>query len=212
MAGARHFLLCSKVTPEILSLRSDWSGRTVWIAKYGCDSRDLATLEARGAEVASLTLLDYIDGQSFLAEGSDEAVSTATKIFSSAGAHVIGAPRGAQPWFEGARILGGTAMVGNLQAATDCLRAAGLALDDARTLVQHLALRALRSHQKAGHKAWKQPSAEELRRILDTLQGQCPPLHRYLRETVAASAELQQKRPAQGFGLGGGKSRAAHAD
>jgi hypothetical protein len=212
MAEARHYLLCSAVTSEIASLHADWSGRTVWIAKYGCDSADLAALAERGAATASLTLLEYIDGQHFLAEGSGEAVSEAVKTFSSAGAVFVTAPAGAQPWFEAARILGGSASMGNMQAATDCLRAAGLPLDGARSLVQFMILRALRSHQKAGHRAWKQPPASDLERAMETLEHQCPALHQFLRDTMSASANLHRRRPPQGFGLGAGRSRAVQTD
>jgi hypothetical protein len=212
MAGATYYLLCTRVTDEILGLHDDWSGRTVWIARFGCDSRDLAALEQRGAATASLTVLDYVDGQHFLAEGSEEGVSSAVKVFASTGARVISAPRGAQPWFEAARILGGAGLAANLQAASDCLRSAGLPLEAARSLVRHMVLRSLRSHLNAGYKAWKQPAAGELDRALEALESQCPALHQFLRETAAASAALHRRRPAQGFGLGGGKSRAGHTD
>jgi len=158
----------------------DWRGKFVLLCESREDCTALAPLVARGAVAASLDPIPGLN-QRFVVEGDRKAVREARHLLGRSVTQLFEIPCGKKAVFWAALTLSGL-MLPVAEAASRCLRAAGMAPAAANSLLEQLLERATRSYMHGGRKAWSGVLAEadepETVRELEALRQQDPALAR----------------------------------
>jgi len=188
--------LMSTVT-GLANARLAWRGKAVILCGSRSGSEQLEELRGRGAATATFDWIDGLPECCFLTEGDPVAVRAIRAQAERGNVRAIEITRGGKGIYQAAESFATSMFLPVLAATAECLRA--LDLDNARAnaLTEHLIARSMRSHFKAGRKAWKVENDANLRQQSEALQRQLPELAEYYNESAAAARKWMMSRSAQ---------------
>lgn len=147
--------------PQVLGMlragRMEWRGRTAALLNDDLDVAALGELRARGAAVCAAAVAPGPGTPVMVAEGDAEAVRAVREWGREAKIRLVELNEGTKLMYGAALTSANALILPVLEAAQRSLRGAGLSLPDARRIVAHLAMGAVRAHGAHGRKAWRNP-------------------------------------------------------
>ncbi|MDP8991027.1 MAG: DUF2520 domain-containing protein [Acidobacteriota bacterium] len=142
------------------------AGKVVVLCDMLCDSLWPSPLRTAGARIATLNCLPESLERTFVAEGHPLALAELRKLLARNQRRLIEIRPATKPLYLAGVHLASHLLLPWIAGATDCLRAAGMARNEAVRAVEALGERTLRAYGKAGDKAWTRAAAEQLRRAV----------------------------------------------
>jgi hypothetical protein len=142
----------------MLSVRPDWRQSAVVLLHPDLDSLALARLQAAGAAVGSMALIEPSRGPLLLIEGDDRARAILRRRLRDARIDAVELAQGAKALFLASRTAIFALLAPLIDHAVRSLRAAGVGAVNVRRILEPAVESALRGHFSAGRKAWPNPS------------------------------------------------------
>jgi hypothetical protein len=165
---------------EMAAARQDWREATVVLLHPDCDSLSLARLQAAGAAVGSLAVIEPSRGPLLLVEGDERARAVIRRRIREARIRAVELEPGAKALYLASRTAVSALLAPLMEHSIRSMRAAGVGSADVRRILEPAVESAIRSHFSAGRKAWSSPA----------LPGRREPI-------VAQIGVLRQFEPAQ---------------
>jgi hypothetical protein len=140
------------------------AGKVVVLCDVLRDSFWPSPLRTAGARIATLNCLPESLERKFVAEGHPRALTELRKLLARNHRRLIEIRPATKPLYLAGVHLASHLLLPWIAGATESLRAAGFARNEAVSAVEALGERTLRAYGKAGDKAWNRAVAEQLQR------------------------------------------------
>ena len=197
--GSPLILICAPaegVGPIVSALAAamECRGKIFLACEGGADSRQLASLKAKGAKVGSVQVIPGFDGRRFVAEGDGAAVRVAKRLVRELGGRVEEISAAKLSVYAAGLSFGAGLFTPLMEASLLCLQEAGMPKPGAMKVVEALFQSSLRAYLYAGRRSWSGPvSAGDraaMRVEMEALTSSNPILARYYREAAALAVQL----------------------
>ena len=176
---------------DLTSAGISWPGKTVLLASASLASGELEPLAALGAASGSLCGIPGFEDQWYLLEGDKLAIRESRSFVDPGARRALAIERGRKPLFLASLTCTGSPLFALLQAASECLRHAGLSSAEAAAILEKQLLRTLRTSAKAGRRAYPVPHG--LPNQIEALSKQDPELARYLQQSCDLAARFMHR-------------------
>jgi len=186
--------LLPSVLSELAAAPLEWAGKVALLCDSPRDSAELGSLAQQGAAVGSLSPIPGLPHR-YVVEGDRRAVRAARRLIEEGPARAFELARGHKPVFLATLCFTGPLLMPLADAASRCLRAAGLPAPACNHIGGQLIHKTLRSYLHAGRKAWSGlPDAGQLARQVAALEASDPELARCYRTLATLAAEWFEGR------------------
>ena len=151
----------------------EWANRVVVLMGSSLDSSQLGQLQAKGATVASLHLVEFPGTPLCIVEGPDAAVRALQNV---TGVKLLQVRQGEMPQCHAALCLASHCFLPLFDACVQSLFEAGLDVGQAQKFADRLILRSLSGYAKAGKSSWAPVPREFMLEKAGRLQNSNPSL------------------------------------
>ncbi len=179
------------VVREIASANISWRNKSIVLCSASLDSGELSDLAARGASIGSISAIPGFEDPRYLVEGDPLAILESKRLVQHAARRTVAIQRSLKPFYLAALTSTGSLLFALLLAASESLRQAGISTSMSATILEKQLHKTLRSHVKAGRKAYSAP--HELQKQLRALATADPELAHYLEQSTNLAARLLRK-------------------
>jgi predicted short-subunit dehydrogenase-like oxidoreductase (DUF2520 family) len=202
--GSLLILICAPVRGVAGIIRAlegaiECRGKIILLCDSGTDSRQLARMKAKGAQVGSIDPIPGFDGRRFVTEGDRGAVREAKSLVARLGARVEEVQTAKIAVYAAGLSFAAGLFTPLMEASAQCLQEAGMTKASAVKVAGALFENSLRGYVYAGKRSWNGPLAEgdlaAVRQEIEALGTAKPLLARYYRATAPLAIELLTGSP-----------------
>ena len=176
------------VVGEIASASICWRNKSIVLCSASLDSGELSDLASRGASIGSISAIPGFDDPRYLVEGDPLAILESKRLVQNASRRTVAIQRSLKPFYLAALTSTSSVLFALLLAASESLRQAGISTSMSATILEKQLHKTLRSHMKAGRKAYSAP--HQLQEQLRALATADPELAHYLEQSTNLAARL----------------------
>jgi hypothetical protein len=176
---------------EIASANISWPNKTILLCSASLDSGELSGLAARGASIGSISAIPGFEDPRYLVEGDRLAILESKQIMEQGSRRIVAIERSLKPFYLAALTSTSSLLFALLLAASEFLHRAGISASVAVSILEKQLRRTLRSHAKAGRKAY--PAPHQLQKQLHAVRSADPELAHYLEQSTNLAARLVRK-------------------
>jgi hypothetical protein len=179
------------VLREIASANISWPNKTIVLCSASLDSDELSGLAARGASVGSISVIPGFEDPHYLVEGDRLAILESKRIVEQGSHRIVAIERSLKPLYLAALTSTNSLLFALLLAVSELLSRAGISASVSAIIVEKQLRKTLRSHVKAGRKAYPEP--HQLQKQLNALASADPELAYYVEHSANLAARLLRK-------------------
>jgi predicted short-subunit dehydrogenase-like oxidoreductase (DUF2520 family) len=169
-------------------------GKILLACEGGADSRQLASLKAKGAKVGSIQIIPGFEGRRFMVEGDAAAVRVAKRLVGEMGGRAEEISAAKLSVYAAGLSFGAGLFTPLMEASLLCLQEAGMPKPGAMKVVEALFQNSLRAYLYAGRRSWSGPLSAGDRAAVKTeieaLTASNPILAGYYREAATLALQL----------------------